>query len=71
MSYLKIKNWSEKNKDRIVLFLALFLTILILFLSFGLNILINKYSEESAQITNKENFINLIKDVLKIETNTE
>ncbi|MFA6797256.1 MAG: hypothetical protein WCR40_00900 [Candidatus Paceibacterota bacterium] len=71
MSYLKIKNWLEKNKDKVTLLLALVLTVLILFLSLGLNILINKYSGEGVQMTNKEGFMKVIKDVLKIETNTE
>ena len=71
MSLFNIKKWPEERRKKFSIFLALILTVLVLFFSFYLDALINKITEREAVTSEKSNVIDSIKDFLKANIKTQ
>jgi hypothetical protein len=65
MFLFNIKKWSAEAKVKFSLFLALILTILILFFSFYIDLFVNKILGNEKETQTKSNQIDSIKDFFK------
>ncbi len=65
MFLFNVKKWSADTKVKFSLFLALILTILILFFSFYIDLFVNKILGNEKEVETTSSIINSVKDFFK------